>query len=89
MEIPIYIGGLLTVVGFVVGCYVWCSRHINNRRKHPCADDLVYKDVCESERHRLEDCMESGLKNVDMRIGELKIDVKDGFREVKKLIADK
>jgi len=87
MDTTIYIGGLLTIVGLVVGCYVWCSRHINNRKKHPCADDLVYKGVCESERRRLEDCMENGLKNVDMRLSELKSDVKDGFKEVKELIA--
>jgi len=87
MEITIYIAGLLTVVGLVVGCYVWCSRHINNRRKHPCADDIVSKEVCKSERRRLEDCMEGGLKNVNTRITELKGDVKEGFKEVKELIA--
>lgn len=87
MDTTIYICGLLTVVGLVVGCYVWVSKHINNRKKHPCSEDIVLKGVCESERRRLEDCMENGLKNVDMRLSELKSDVKDGFKEVKELIA--
>lgn len=79
--------------GMIVGVYVWASRHINQRDKHPCATDLVYRDVCEqvqkaasSERARNREEITEAHHLMTERFGELKTDMKEGFKEVKELI---
>jgi len=53
----IYAG--IGVFGAIIGIYVILLKHF---WKHPSADKIVSKDVCESEKHRIEDCIENEVK---------------------------
>ena len=39
----------------IVGVYVWVSCHIANRRRHPSADNIVYKATCEEVQKRMDE----------------------------------
>lgn len=84
MNNDIKIFGIVTVA--IAGVYGWLLKHLSNTKKHPCKDDIVFKDVCESERKRLDDCIETVVKRSDERHKELKEDMKAEFAEVKELI---
>lgn len=77
---------LIGIFGAIIGVYVWVARHIAARKKHPCSDDLVFRDVCESERRRIDDCLEGAERRTEQRFKEVKEDMKTGFTEVKDLI---
>jgi len=77
---------VLGVFAAIIGCYLWMAKHITNSKKHPCKEDIVYRDVCEAERGRIEDCVESELKNVNRRLDEQRSDMKDGFSRLESLI---
>lgn len=71
--------------GPLIGLYVLFTKHIIGSSRHPKADNLVYKDVCE-ERGKNNDIEHHHLKE---GIDELKTDVKDGFARVEALITAK
>ena len=73
---------IVAIFGAIIGVYIFLFRHIREPKKHPCGDDLVYKDVCQANQ----DCLEQGIKNVNNRLTEMKADMKDEFAEVKSLI---
>lgn len=93
---------LATMTGLIGGTYLaiialqrWISGHIANRSKHPCTDEIVYKDVCEQvqitsakEHKYLSDCIERIEKQTGEKFDDLKKDMKDGFEEIKNLIRD-
>jgi len=62
----------------IIGVYVFLGKHTSNHRKHPCADKIVYKDVCEANR----DCIETkidGLKELlETRFDGLEDLIKNG-----------
>ncbi len=39
----------------VVGVYVWVASHIANRRRHPDADSVVYKDTCTEVQKKIDE----------------------------------
>ena len=64
----------------------WIAKHITNSKKHPCKTDIVFKEVCESERRRIEDCVEGELKNLSARVTELRDDTKAGLTKIEQMI---
>ena len=85
MDVKLIIA-LIGIFGAIIGVYVWVARHITARKKHPCADNVVYRDVCESERRRIDDCIEGAERRTEQRFKEVKDDMRNGFNEVKELI---
>lgn len=77
------------LIGAIVGIYGWFLKHISASRRHPCADNIVFQDVCDAEKKRLEDCIEGEVKRSEQRHTELRQDMKDGFAEIKELIKNK
>ncbi len=73
------------ILAAVVGLYASFLKHVTGGSRHPKADDLVYRDVCE-ERGKANDAEHHHLKE---GIDELKVDVKDGFARVEALITAK
>jgi len=71
------------VFGAIIGVYVWVAKHIAARKKHPCSDDLVFKDVCEERSGRLQDCIESEVRFSKERYETLTKKIDDGFKEIK------
>ena len=68
-------------------------KHMTNSRKHPCADKLVFEDVCE-ERGKSNELAHKHLKEgIDTAIArskeqhdELKTDMRTGFDKLEVLI---
>lgn len=77
---------LIGVFGLIAGVWGWLLKHCSNSRKHPCADNLVFKDVCRSERKRIDDCMESEIEERKERYKELKEDINNRFDRLEELI---
>ena len=70
------------IVTPILGFIGWVTKHITNSQKHPCKKDIVFKDVCEAKQ----DCIESEIKNMNIRLDDIKADMKDGFGRVERLI---
>ncbi|KKN73162.1 hypothetical protein LCGC14_0403350 [marine sediment metagenome] len=70
------------IVTPILGFIGWVTKHITNSQKHPCKKDIVFKDVCEAKQ----DCIESEIKNMNIRLDDIKADMKDGFERVERLI---
>lgn len=74
------------IIGFVtapvIGLYGLLIRHISGGNRHPKADDVVYRDVCE-ERGKANEAEHHHLKE---GIDELKVDVRTGFDKMEALI---
>jgi len=68
---------VLGLYGTVIGVIYWVNRSRN---------ELVYKDVCKSERKRIDDCIEGAVERSEQRYAELKSDMLRGFEEIKELI---
>lgn len=64
---------VIAVFSSIIGLIYWVIRS---------RDRLVYRDVCESERKRLEDCIEGSLKLMQMQYKNLC----NRFDELKELI---
>lgn len=62
---------LLAVFGLFVGVYGWLLKHLSNSKKHPCNDNLVYKDVCEANRDCIETKIDGLQKLVEQRFDNL------------------
>lgn len=73
------------VAGPILGLYAWFLKHSTGNNRHPKADDLVYGDVCD-ERGKANNTEHKHLKE---GIDELKVDVRNGFNEIKALIGAK
>lgn len=54
---------LIGIFTLIAGVYTWLLRHI---KKHPCADELVFKDVCEANR----DCIETQIAGLKELLGQ-------------------
>ncbi len=80
------IGAAIGIGTAIIGVYLWVARHITNSNRHPSRKDIVFKDVCESEKKRIEDCIESEAKLSKERFDTLVKKVDDGFRDIKVLI---
>ena len=96
MDAKIVIGLAVPVFLAIIGVYVWVSKHIANGKKHVCKDDIerfkgavVYKDVCASERKRIEDCVEGEIKNVNLRLERIEKMIDREFDELKDLIMNR
>ncbi len=84
---------LTAIWGAIFVVYRWVSKHISNSQKHPCKDDIVFEDVC-TERGKANDQAHDHLKESivaaitksDEQHQELKVDMKEGFAEIKTLI---
>jgi len=50
------LGGLITSAGGLL------IKHISNSKKHPCKNDIVFRDVCESEKAGIRDCIEREIE---------------------------
>lgn len=76
-SIKLIVGLAVSLFTTVIGVIYWV---IKSR------DKLVYKDVCESERRRLGDCIEHAEEMCSQRYKELTKQMDTGFKEVKELI---
>jgi len=76
-------GVFILLIGTVI---LAIAKHLANSDKHPCKKDIVFKDVCASEMTGLKDCFESEVKSVNTRLEDLKVDVKNGFDDIKDLL---
>jgi len=74
------------VTAALAGVYGWLIKHMSNNTRHPSKENIVFKDVCESERRRIDDCIESAEKRTEQRFIEVKQDMKDGFGRLESLI---
>ena len=64
---------ILIPVGIgVIGVYIWVSCHIANRRRHPDAESIIYKNFCQEAQKRMDDRHNASEKRADERHGELK-----------------
>ncbi len=80
------IGGLLFMFGALY-------KHVSQRSKHPCSDNLVFEKTCAERGKSNEQChehiwrdMKADRKRSDERHAELKGDMNRQFEEVKSLI---
>ena len=48
----------------IIGVYAFLFKHVWG---HPRNDDIVKKEVCNSEKHRIEDCIEGAMKLAEMQ----------------------
>ena len=62
------LGLMITLVG---GVWVCVIKHLGNGNHHPSKKDIVYKDVCSSERQRIEDCIENAMSLQSERLKTL------------------
>ena len=69
--------------GAIIGVYSWMGKHIAAKGKHPCTENIVFKDVCNEKMGRIEDCVEEKIKNLDEKITDLKIDLKTDMIDLK------
>lgn len=76
---------IIGVFGAIIGVYIWVAKHISNSKKHPCSEKLVYKDVCESERKRIDDCIEGAARLASQRFESLE----KSIDELKQLLREK
>lgn len=81
-NIPIF-GILITTI---LGVYAWLLKHLSNSKKHPCKDDIVFRDVCDEKVKRIDDCVETQAKLSAERYETLTKKVDDGFDELKRLV---
>ena len=44
------------------GILILFIKHLSNGNKHPSKKEMVSREVCKSERKRIEDCIESAMK---------------------------
>lgn len=88
MDIKLIVA-ILGIFGAIIGVYVWVAKHIAQKKKHPCSDDLVFRDVCEERSGNLNDCIEGAERRTEERFKEVKEDMRRGFDEVKTLIRNK
>ena len=79
-------GAIAVAYGAIFTLYRWVSAHISERKKHPCADDIVYKDVCTEKHKGFEECVEGEILNLTKNFDDFKETTKDNFDEVKRLI---
>lgn len=60
ISIMLVVGAIPAISGCYVavyGVYRYLGKHLHNPKKHPCSDDIVFKDVCKANR----DCIETKL----------------------------
>jgi len=76
------------IVAFLVN-HIW--KHPTNKSiadavsaNHPSKDSVVYKDVCDSEKKRLGDCIEGAIRRCDEHHAELKGYIKERFEAEEK-----
>ena len=69
---------LIAIFAAIGGTYAWLLKHLSNSKKHPCCDNLVYKDVCEANR----DCIETKIDGlgqlIDQRFDHVEELIKNG-----------
>lgn len=87
------IGTAVGIGTMIIGVYVWVAKHISNTRKHPCKDNIVFRDVCEERgkaneqaHEHLKEGIENAIKRSDEQHVELKSDMKNGFAKLETLI---
>ena len=89
--VPVISGGAILSL---LGGTIWAlNRHTSNSKKHACADNLVFDDVCEERgkandmvhRH-LKEGIEQAIARSDEQHVELKADMRTGFDKLETLI---
>lgn len=54
---------LMAIFGPLMGgILILFIKHLSNGNKHPSKEDMVSREVFESERKRIEDCIENAMK---------------------------
>jgi len=61
----------------IIGVYGWLIKHLSNSRKHPCADNLVFKDVCQAQRDCIETSVSSLKELIEQRFDHLEKTIND------------
>ena len=87
------ISGIIGAFGSIITIIIWVACHTANRDRHPAADKVVYVDTCraristaESERKRIEDCLEGAVNSLEKKVDEHHAYNKEQFAEIKSLI---
>lgn len=68
------------LIALIAGVYGWLLKHLSNSKKHPCGDNLVYKDVCEANRDCIEAKIDGLQKVIETRFDGLENLIKNGGR---------
>ena len=84
-KVFLWICGALT--GVVITMICGFIKHTSNTKKHPCKDDIVFRDVCEQRSGRLDDCIESEVKLANERYGILTKSLDRLTEKIDKLMA--
>lgn len=74
---------LVSLISIVLGCFI---RHVSKGRRHPCSDDIVYKDVCAEKTKGLNDCIEGAVNLMKIQYENLNTKVDKGFKDLKEFI---
>ena len=72
------------VIGLIAGIYGWLLRHVTSG-KHPTKEAIVYKDVCESERKGIGDCIEGAIRRSDEQHKSVMDQINQRFEAQEKL----
>lgn len=75
----VLIGAIIAIFAAIIGVYEALRKHTSSPKKHVCSDDVVFRDVCDSEKKRIEDCIEATFKILTTKLDE-------GFKRVEGLI---
>lgn len=77
---------ITAIIAALVGIYGWLLKHLSNTTKHPCKEDIVFRNVCDEKVKRLDDCIETQAKLSAERYETLTKKVDDGFDDLKRLV---
>lgn len=81
------IGGVLLAV--IPAGIIGVTKHCTNEKKHPPADEIVFKDVCASAHKGLEGTIEAKFEGMDNRFADLKETTQRGLDEIKLILRSK
>jgi len=88
----IVIGGgsaIAVAYGAIIKIQMFVSKHIAEKKKHPCSDDIVYEDVCDERGNANEKAHEYLTEKIEgaiARSDEHHQDLKSDMTEIKTLI---
>ena len=63
----------LAIGGSIIGVYIWVSSHIANRRRHPDAEKVVYRDFCKKSQELIAQRHEAFEERAKERHKELRV----------------
>lgn len=72
---------IIAIFAPILGIFGWLLKHMSNPKKHPCSDDIVYKEVCEAKRDCIEAKIDGLQKVIETRFDSLEDLLKKGGKK--------